>query len=254
MLILHRFTPFTIALAAAAGFFSILVFPSFALLLMPLTIVAAFLLLARLARWQMRDVHVWVLIGTPLLLLVSAMSMLLFLESDLTKIVLAVSTTLLMFFFSEHLFTYLHLPATYQLNAIEHVSLVMNLVSLFFLSGALFGFRLFLQFPLYGLISVFFLAVLFILSSTLWVCKIEADRLMPYALGGSLIATELFLALAYLPSGYAPNAALLTLSVYLYLGITRAHFLQKLSPLVVRRYAMVAVALAAGVVVTSHWV
>lgn len=254
MLILHRFTPITVGLVVAAGLFGIVAFPSLALALMPATFVLAFVLLGRLARWQVRDLHFWVLVGTPMLLIGSSLILLLFLESASAKAALAAITALLVFFFSEHLFTYVHLPATYHLNAIEHLSLVMNLVSLFFLSCSLYGFRLFLQFPLVGLIAIFFLAVLFILASTFWVCKLEKEQLIPYAFGGAAIATELFLAISYLPSGYAPNASLLTIAVYVYLGVTRAHMLRKLSPVVLRRYVGGACVLAAGIIFTAHWV
>jgi hypothetical protein len=118
----------------------------------------------------------------------------------------------------------------------------------------LYGFRLFLALPLWLLVPAAFALTGFLVASTLWVCKIERAKLLPYAFGGALILTELFLALTYLPTGFFTNGALLAVFFYAYLGISRAHVLQKLSPLVAKRYVGASLGLAVIILSTAKWV
>ncbi len=253
MLVVHRVTPFFSALAVALGMAAPLWVPVHPVVSLGIALIIAFCLLSHLGGWKFQEPRFWFLMGSPFMLVCSSYTLALFLENDLLKMGLGAVTALLVFFFAEHLFTFLHLSAAYQMRAIEHVSLVVNVVSFFFASASLFGFRLFLSLPLLLLAPVCFLASLFLLASTLWICKVERHRLLPYAFGGALMSTEFFVAMSFLPSGFFTNAALLSIFFYLYLGLSRASVLQKLSPVVMRRYLAVSIFLVIVVVSTARW-
>jgi hypothetical protein len=253
MLILHRITPFVIAFVVALGIAAPFWLPLPAFISLAVSLVAAGALLSRLGKWEFATARFWFFVGSPFLLIFSCDALVLFLESDVLKATIGLVTALLVFFFCEHLFTYLHLPAAYRVRAIEHASLVMNIVTFFFAVTSLYGFRLFLSAPLWALATACFIVALFLFSSTLWTCKVERARLLPYALGGAVLSTEMFSVLSYLPSGFFTNAALLSILFYLYLGLSRAFVLGKWSSAVLRRYVAISALLVTVVVGTATW-
>ncbi len=255
MILLHRITPFFIGLSAALGFASMLVLYTQPLLTMLLTIIVVGLLLTRLVGFAPRQFQYWMLFGTPMLFLISSDGLMLFLERSFAQIVLAVTVSLFLFFFSEHVFSYVHAPVNYEAYAIEHLSLVLNVASVFFVSVTAFGTRIFLPTyaPIPALTILFFLIALFVMYGTLWASKVDLRQARLFAFCGALLVTELFLTVTYLPTGFYTNAALIALTVYLFVGLTRAHFVEKLSPSLIRRYAVSAVLLLGCIVGTAKW-
>ncbi len=259
MILLQRIVPFFTGLAAAAGFgLLMLSSPGLPPLIHPAipvsaSVLAVGLLIGRLSGWQVRSFQFWNLVGVPLTFIASGFGLFLFLEQPVERLTLGIVVSLFVFFFAEHVFTYMYLPAAYPAYAIEHLSLVLNVLSIFFAGAAGFGTRLFLQAPLYVLAPGFFLLALFIVYGTLWVSKVESRAAFPYAFAGALLMTELFSVVSFLPTGLYTDAAVLTLCLYLFLGVTRAHFLDKLSRTVVRRYLFTGAALVAAVFGTAQW-
>ena len=253
MILLHRITPFFIGLFAAAGLVGTFFVPEHPLWTIVAALIIVVLLSARLLAWRFKTLQFWTLLGTPVLFLVSGYSLFLFFEDQSAKITMTVIVAMLLFFFAEHVFTYTHLPAKYQAYAIEHLSLLLNLLSLFFFSAAGFGGMILLQSPLYIMGAVFFLLVLFFVYSTLWAGKIENKRALSYSLAGALLATEIFTALSYLPTGFYTNAAVLAVCFYLFLGLSKAHFMNQLSRKVWKRYLFLGFSLLFLIAVTARW-
>lgn len=255
MILIHRVTPFFIGLATVSGFVAMLSFRLHPVAVMVATVAAVALLYARLVGFAPRMFQFWMLVGTPLLFLVSSFGLLLFLERASAQIALAVVVSAFIFFFAEHVFSFVHVPANYETYAIEHLSLVMNVASVFFVSVTAFGMRVFLDAfaPLWLLSLLFFGVILFGVFGTLWASKADVSRARLYALAGSFVVTELFAATTFLPTGYYTSAALIALFAYLFLGLTRAHFIERLSPKVVRRYAATSAVILLAVLGTSEW-
>lgn len=255
MILLHRITPFCIGLVTALGFVSLLVLRIHPFAAMGVVLVLVALLYARLVGFAPRSFQFWMLFGTPLLFLLTSFGLMLFLERPLAQLALAVFVSLFVFFFAEHVFSYVHVPVNYETYAIEHMSLVMNVASVFFVSVAAFGTRVFLTAfaPLWLLTALFFAVSLFVIFGTLWASKVDTRQARLYALCGALLVTEIFMTVTYLPTGFYTNAALIALTAYLFLGLTRAHFVEKLSPSIVRRYAVTSALLLAAILGTSQW-
>lgn len=255
MILLHRITPFLIGIATALGFAAVLMLGLHPLWVMGATLAAVALLYARLVGVAPRSFQFWMLFGTPLLFLATSFGLLLFLEQPLSQFALAAFVAVFVFFFAEHVFSYVHVPVNYETYAIEHMSLVMNVASVFFVSVVGFGTRVFLTAfaPLWLLGPLFFAVSLFVIFGTLWASKVDVRHARLYALCGALLVTEFFLAVTYLPTGFYTNAALIALTAYLFLGLTRAHFLETLSPKVVRRYVLTSAVLLIAVLGTSQW-
>jgi len=255
MILLHRITPFLIGIVTALGFAGLLSLGLHPFAVMGTVLLLVAVLYARLVGFAPRSFQFWMLFGTPLLFLFSSFGLLLFLERPLAQAGLGVFVSLFVFFFAEHVFSYVHVPVNYETYAIEHMSLVMNVASVFFVSVAAFGTRVVLTAfaPLWLLILVFFAVSLFVIFGTLWASKVDVGHARLYALCGAVIVTEIFMAVTYLPTGFYTNAALIALTAYLFLGLTRAHFVEKLSPSIVRRYVVTSTLLLAAILGTSQW-
>lgn len=257
MILLHRITPFFVGLISALGFVALLTLSANPFYIFGSALLLVLLLLIRLVGFRPGHFSFWTFIGTPFLFLASSYFLFLFFEGRPEQISLAVCTSLLIFFFAEHLFNYLHLPGNYQAYSIEYLSLALNVLTIFFVSAAGFGLNILLQLQHLGVLVMsilFFLISLFVIYSTLWVSKVESKKTKRYAWAGAVLTTELFAVLTFLPTGFYTAAAILTLFFYLFLGLMRAHFLDKLSALVLRRYLLTSVILLVVVLIFSRWI
>ncbi len=253
MILIHRLTPFGIGLIASLGFASLLAKWTPAMVSFALTLVLIGLLYGRLLHWRVRTFQFWHFVGTPIIYLLSAFGMIFLFEQPISSIALAVISVLFLVLFAEYIFQYTHLPSQYQPYSIEYLTLLLNVLTIFFLSSVAYGLHLLIQTPLFLLSFFFFLLSFFILYGTLWVSKADDDRSRPYALAGSILTTEFFVTLAFLPSGLYTNAALITLFFYLFLGLTRAQVHHKLSSTVVKRYVGVAAILLMIILLSTDW-
>ena len=254
MILLHRLSSFGIAFVAAVGFLLLLFSGLHPYLTIACTALLALLILGRLLSWQIRTFQFWHLLGTPLLLLLSSFGPFFLLESLISKVILSVLVIALLFLFVEHVFSFVHLPVAYQPFTLEYLSGLLHILSVFFLSVLGFGLSLFLQTPLWILSLIFFFILFFIVYGTLWAGKVDPQRAKPYAFAGAVLTTELFASLSFLPTGFYSNAAFLALGVYVFLGLSRAHALHKLSKEVLRRYLIVFMMLTVLIILTSQWV
>ncbi|MEK7615178.1 MAG: hypothetical protein AAB431_02230 [Patescibacteria group bacterium] len=254
MILLHRLTPFAIGIVATLGFASLFLgwLPPVWCVVVTLLPLAFFY--GRLLHWKMRTFQFWHFFGTPMLYLLATFGMIFLFEHELAGMILGALSILFAVLFAEYIFQYTHLPSQYQPYSIEYITLILNVLTIFFLSSVGYGTNLLIQTPLWVLAPIFFLLSLFIQYGTLWVSKADDAHARPYALAGTLLTTEFFVTFAFLPSGLYTNAALITLLFYLFLGLTRAHAHHKLGVAVVRRYVITASLLFMIIVASTAWV
>ncbi len=253
MILFYRITPFLVALASALGFAAFLLHWVHPVLAVVLTVVVVSVLLARLLRFQFELFSFWFFLGTVLVFLFSAFSVLFLFESMTTSWFVVCLTIGLLTLFSEFIFLYTHLPSVYQPFSLEYLTLLLNLLSMFFLTSFGFAMRLLVQIPLSFLSIPFFLVSFFLIYGMLWVSKAESVHARFYAFFGAIVFTELFVAISFLPTGFYTNAAFLTVFAYVFFGITRAHAIHKLSRDVARRYLLTASFLLLFIGVSSQW-
>jgi len=254
VILLHRFTPFAIALASAVLFLTLSVAP---FSLYPVAIVAGVLvpvLLARLLLFEVKRPAFWVFLGTPFLLLVSSLMFFLLLESSEAKWILGGLVTIAIFLYAENLFAFYHLPSTYQAYALEYLTLMMYIGSAFFFTSSAYMAQLFLELPLWAPAILVFASVLFAMLAVFWVSKIGFETGIPYAVLGAILLTELYVTLAFLPISFIANAAAFSVCLSTYFGISRAHVLEKLTPIVTRRYLIFGLLLLAVIFGTATWI
>lgn len=254
MIILYRLSSFAVALISIVGFGLLIKGVAHPIVVTFITVFLCAIVLARLLGWQARTFQFWHLLGTPTLFFLATFGNLFLLETPIVQIGLCAFTTVLLFIFVEHVFSFIHLPTQYQPFTLEYLSQLLHVLSVFFLSTLGFGLLLFLQIKLWMLCVLFFPFLFFIVYGTLWAGKVEARSVKVYALASAVLMTEFFATISFLPTGFYTNAAFLALGVYALLGLSRADALRKLSKQVVIRYALLFVVLTAVIASTSQWV
>ena len=254
MILIHRITPFFIGLALAVSFVLLHLGAVNPIILVLAALILIFITLARLQHFQYKTFDFWQFTMSLVLFVASSYILFLFFESITAKVSIAIVVSLVSYFYSEHLFMFVHVPALYKPYALEYVSLAMYVLSVFFMSAGLYGLILFVSAPFYLLSGFFFLFVLFLVYSMFWVSKIEHKRSVPYAVAGAVLLTEIFTVTSFLPTSVYTDAALLAIFVYVFLGVCRAHVLDKLSPNVLRRYIIFGGILLTFVAASARWV
>src|SRR3989338_3319017 len=254
MILIHRLTPFVVGVLAVAGFLIASSNPEWTLWIMPLLFVIEGMLLARLTQANARRFESWVLIGTPLLLLMSAISVFLFLESSTLRMGLGAITGFFLYFYSENLFGFVHLPVLYQPHALQNLTMVLQVLGTFFFSAAAYAMLLFVPvIPLLALVVLFTPYIFLAICMSLWMGKAPHEIIRRYAIGGTVLFVELFVALSYFPTTFLLNAALLAIFLYLFLGMSRAQVQARLTRLLLRRYLGLGFGMLLLIVLSAEW-
>lgn len=253
MLVLLRMISWVAALLTLAGFFIAIRFPQATIPLLVILLLLVGLLIGRLVDLPRRSYGFWNFVLTPVVLLFSAEAFFLFLEDIQLERAVGVVTAFLILVYAEHLFYYFHQPSRYRAYTIERMSVACHLATSFLLASTLFGLLIFVHLPLWVLAPVAFLGAVFLSFSTLWVSKVETERAFSFAVVGAVLFTEMFVAISFLSTSHLTDAALLTLFLYLFLGLVRASFMERLTFSVKMRYGVFAVVLFLAVILSAHW-
>lgn len=208
---------------------------------------------ARLLLWEVRRPAFWVFLGTPMLLWASSMLFFFLLESVTSEWIVAVVVSLCMGLYAENCFAFYHMPSAYQAYALENLSLVLYVLSAFFLTSGAFGAQLFLLLPTWIPALVMFFAVLFATMAVFWVSKIGFETGRPYAIVGAVLLAEMYVALAMLPTSFVTNAALFSVVLYAFLLFTRANVLERLTRTMTIRSLVFVGVLFLVILLSARW-
>lgn len=254
MLVFYRAIPWLVSLLSLGGFILVMRNPALFAGVFAVLVILTVFFYTHLIDTQKHDFGFWNFLLTPTLLLVSSFAFFLFLEGAVGMYVLAGIVSVLQLIYGEHLFFYFHQPSRYRVYTIERVSLVVSVSTVFLLSSALFGLLILVQVPLWILAPLFFLVATLVVYGTLWVSKVDAKRAPPYALVGAVLLTQMFIVLSFLPVAHTTNAAVLTTFLYLFLGLSRADFMGRLTRAVFLRYLFFTIVVSAIILITTKWV
>jgi hypothetical protein len=195
----------------------------------------------------------WIFFATPVAFLMGSVFFFFFLEAFFVKWMIALLVTAVLWMYLENLFTFYYLPGAYQPYSLEYLSLSMYLLFVFFFASGMYAAQIFLSLPIIIPFLALFWIVLCASICMFWVSKVNAQISLPYAIIGAIGFSQLYVALGFLPVSFIVNAAALTLCYYVYLGLVRAHVLEELSALVVRRYIGFAGTALILIFATTSW-
>lgn len=253
MIVLHRLTVF-LQTALIAGLFFTLIKAGAHFL--PIAIALYFFLgflQARLLGFDWKSRSFWIFFFTPLVFVGGAGFFFFFLEGLIAKWFIAILVSVISWMYLENLFTFYHLPGSYQPYSLEYLSLSMYLLFVFFFASGMYAAQIFLALPVIIPFFALFWILFFASICTFWVSKVNSETSLPYAVVGAIGLSQLYVALGFLPTSFVVNATVLTLAYYAYLGLVRAHILEELTVLVARRYlSFVGVAIVL-IFLTTSW-
>jgi hypothetical protein len=210
--------------------------------------------LGSLAGWG-ADLERWGLIAvTPALFLSSSVAFMLFIETQWLLIVIAVIVAVFVGLFLEHVFRFVHVPGIYQPYALEHTSIVLHIASIYFFTTMFYGLHTFLLTPVWLISLIFFLLAALFVYETLWVSKVASKTASHIALLGALVLTQLFAAVAFMPTSFFVNAAIVSVGFYVFLGVIRTSLLQRLSGVALRRYTIAGGLFLLVILFSAKWI
>lgn len=254
MILLHRISTFLLALLTAVVFAVLIYWPNELLLAVIIGIVIIPLLFARLLKWEVKRFVFWVFLALPLLLLFSSVFFFFFLENEVLKYAVGIAVILCTWLYAESVFAFYHLPSSYQAYTLEYLSLTLSLLSAFFFASGMYAMGLFLQLSLWVPAIIMGLFSFFSTMMVLWVSKISLQRALRFSIICGICLAQTYIVLSLLPTSFVSNAAGFAVVLYLFLGLSRAQALEKLSKTVVLRYLAVAGAMLFLIFLTARWI
>jgi len=192
-----------------------------------------------LMRWKLKTSLFWQLLITPSMLVGSCLFLLLFLSERGLSHGLIVLTSGLFAWYTENVFLFHYHTEEYQPYALEHISLYVNLLSVFFFFSSLYAARIFLS------ISFLVLVLGGTLVSALFALQIILGAKVSWKRGGvvmvgvAVITLELFLSISILPTTFFVAGLLIAIPYYLMMNLTRHAFRDALSRKVIVRNGII---------------
>lgn len=188
----------------------------------------------------------------PAIFVWSAGLLLLFFENFYFRHFFVFGVGIYIFFYFENLFYYLVSGKGKNAENFLRITNLMNVVSVFFLAAGLYGVKTFIQLPIWLVSMIFFALASILIYGALGVIKSEFREIVFDIFTVSLIITEFFVILNFLPIGFYAGGALLGIVYYIIAGIL-INFLKKgIAPY--KRYVIIGGILLFLVILTAKWV
>jgi len=196
-------------------------------------------------------VEFWHYIFNPLIFVWSSILLLLFFENIYFKHLFILGVGIYTTFYFENIFYYLVSEKEKNEENFLRITNIMNVVSVFFLAAGLYGVKTFIQLPIALLSLAFFIFSSALIYGSLWVIKPVFKDIFWDMVVVSLIITELFVVLNFLPIGFYAAGAVLGILYYMTAGIL-INFLKKgVAPY--KRYLIIGSVLLLFVIFTAKW-
>lgn len=190
---------------------------------------------------------------TPVVLMLGAYGYLMLAETSTLRFVITVLTTVALFVYFERLRRLSSLQKS-EGGEFAHFSFALHVASSFFLFSFAYG-LLHLVHPPVSLIAPMVGIVLISISfETMRRAGIRASHSVPLAFTLAFLATELFVAISFLPTSYIVDSVVLTILFSLALQVTRAIMKDEATTQVIRRQVFVSFILVILVLSTARWV
>jgi len=191
---------------------------------------------------------------SPLLFIASTTVLLLFLENDLIKQLFIIGSSIIYLLILLNVYSFLHQPEKYQPYTLENLLSYVNLISVFLFYASFYCFGLFLNTPTW-LLTILTLIITFLITyQTLWVSKINFSRSRFFVVLISLIISEMYLSIDFLPTSYFVNAVILTTFYYFLINVSREYLLNLLNKKTVIKYSIVSIIVLILTLATAPWI
>jgi len=189
-----------------------------------------------------------------LLYTIAVLSFIIFIELSLLKIIFALLFSIILFISLENIYLFNAKSIKYQPYSLQNFSSYFNLISCFLLYSSFFGFMIFLQTPMWFLLLAVIVVTSLLIYQLMWVSSINSKKSRPYILLITLLVSEGFWALAFLPTSIYVNALLLSVVYYVVVGLTLNQLLGILNRSVVKRYVTIVSIIILTILLSAKWI
>lgn len=253
MTIFVRSIPLLLTLAFFALFAILLSVNAFFWPIIAIFAVVAFLGCAALLQWRTEDRNFWHYLATLVVFLGAGVSLLVFVSGTWLGYVVALLIPALSGWYAQNLFWLNHEPQRYQLNAIEHITSYLLVLSSLFLFSSLFASRVFfsLSLSLFFLLGTVFAFLVFFQGT--WLSKKDLRSRLPFVAAGSILCVELLGVTGTLPTSFLTAGFLMMIFVYGALGLFHHALNGTLERKEIQRYSVVCGLAVALILVTAPW-
>lgn len=163
----------------------------------------------------------WYFLILPVCFAAVSFTFVLFLVNDAAFHAAAVLCAGVLYLLLRQYFVYFFLPLRYQAYSLENLNFYISLIASFFLFSGGFASVMLLQLNLALVVLAMTPIFIALLCQFFWIHKVNLQKGLIFVLPICLVALEIFVALAYLPTGYYVDAFVMVAMVYVMLGLSR---------------------------------
>jgi hypothetical protein len=254
MILLKRFLPFATVVCLCVLFECIVAFQTVFWILFPLIALVAIVPVGILVRWDFHTSDFWRFVVPSAGLVGSTVFLMMFLDQSSLIQLFLLATSLLIGWYCENVFHYYYQPGQYQPYALEHISLYLALLTIFYLFSALYAARIFLSIPMVYLFLVGGVVLLIFSAQLCANLKIPLPRAWKIVAAMTLVLLELFVGVSLLPTTFFVAGLLIAIPYYLMMNIIRHAVRQTLTAPVILRNVAVGVVVLTITLLTAPWV
>jgi hypothetical protein len=195
----------------------------------------------------------WRFLITPAILIVGGLYFYIFLEGKNLQWLSVGVITIMLWSYFEVIVLRFHFRPRYQPHSLENISSHLNLIAIFMTASGLFGQKIFLG------ISIWWCLAFIVLTTALLTYQLVLTSGASLAGGWmyiaviTLIISQLFWAVSFLPTSMYVNALLITIGYYLMSGLVRNWLLEIKEKKVIARYVITAVLATVITLATAKW-
>lgn len=208
-------------------------------------VIAWLIVIISLAIWKLTQKELiapasaWDFLISPIILVLSALFFSIFLETAISRHILALLVTLFLGIFLEIAFTYIYFHQNYQVYSLENVSGYFNLLSFFLACSSLFSLAMFLGVPTWQFTIYIILISFLLLFEDFWINKTLKETKWLFIFSLTLIIAEVAWVLSFFPFNFYTNSLILTLFYYALSELSLAYFKGQLDKAHIKRCLLI---------------
>lgn len=189
----------------------------------------------------------------PLLFHGGIILFLFFINNVYTFIGMTALYTFLLFIYTEDIYIYLYHPNKYVLDSLENIAEYLAVFTLILITASFYGFMVFIKTSIITLLIALIVITGLLVRHMLFINKIKTINQSNIILMVCMGMTQLFIAIALLPSSIYVNALMIGATFYAIMGIIRLHLLNMVDAKKIRSYLILAALIITIVCVTAQW-
>ncbi len=251
MILLLRVVPLLTGLALFLGFEVFFARPNSLFVTGGVMIALLVISVVALARSSRR--RLWTFLQAPVLLVVGTLLFVLFPEKGLLRHGIALLAAGMVWNDLEQLFAFHYGPATYQAFALENISFYINIANVFLIVSGLFGLRYYVGTSWPVVLAASLGVLLLSTFHTLTMGKVEGRTRNTFTALIAMLAFEVVIAVALLPSDMYVNGLLTATIFYVLVSLTHYHLRSTLDRSRIRRYVLLGSVVIVLTLLTAAW-